>query len=386
MALQIHKLVSSHIWLEKIRIFVEQTISLTGIQGPAVPILRHVLLILVTIFLAWLFYIICRKTLVPLIMGITKKTTVKWDSVLLNKDVLYSACKIVPAIVVWKLLPMVFYQFPSIRVILVRLTAIYIVIMTTRTAVVFIDSFNQLDTINRRSSTQQYLKSFCGVLKILMVFIACIVTIAILLNKSPMALFAGLGATSAVLMLVFKDTIEGLVSGIRLTSNNMLHVGDWITVPNTIVNGVVKEMSLSTVKVQNFDNTIVTISPQALINGSFQNWIGMQQGSGRRVKRVVYFDFRSIRFEDQDKKITNMGEFRRAMEIYLTNRDDVNKEMTVMVRELEATQGGVPLEFYFFLKMKDWKPYEEHLADIMEYVYSIAGKYGLTIYQQYPEQ
>jgi miniconductance mechanosensitive channel len=385
MEIQVHKLVDSHIWLEKVRIFVEQMISLTGIHGPAVPILRHLLLVLVTVILAWLFYTICRK-LVPLIQKLTNKTAVKWDKVLFNEDVLISACKIVPAIIVWKFLPLVFYQFPSVRVILTRLTAIYIVIMTTRTAVVFIDSFNRLDIVNRRSSTRQYLKSFCGVLKIFMVFIAFVVTIAILLNKSPMALFAGLGATSAVLMLVFKDTIEGLVSGIRLTSNDMLHVGDWITVPNTIVNGIVKEMSLSTVKVQNFDNTIVTVSPQSLINGSFQNWIGMQQSPGRRVQRVVYFDFRSVKFLDQNKKETNMGRFRREMETYLNNRDDVNSEMMVMVRELEATQCGVPVEFYFFLKMKEWKLYEEHLSDILEYVYSIAGEYGLTIYQQYPEQ
>ncbi|MCO6024308.1 mechanosensitive ion channel family protein [Prevotella cerevisiae] len=371
--------------MEKVRIFVEQMISLTGIHGPAVPILRHLLLVLVTVILAWLFYTICRK-LVPLIQKLTNKTAVKWDKVLFNEDVLISACKIVPAIIVWKFLPLVFYQFPSVRVILTRLTAIYIVIMTTRTAVVFIDSFNRLDIVNRRSSTRQYLKSFCGVLKIFMVFIAFVVTIAILLNKSPMALLAGLGATSAVLMLVFKDTIEGLVSGIRLTSNDMLHVGDWITVPNTIVNGIVKEMSLSTVKVQNFDNTIVTVSPQSLINGSFQNWIGMQQSPGRRVQRVVYFDFRSVKFLDQNKKETNMGRFRREMETYLNNRDDVNSEMMVMVRELEATQCGVPVEFYFFLKMKEWKLYEEHLSDILEYVYSIAGEYGLTIYQQYPEQ
>ncbi len=385
MEIQVHKLVDSHIWLEKVRIFVEQMISLTGIHGPAVPILRHLLLVLVTVILAWLFYTICRK-LIPLIQKLTNKTAVKWDKVLFNEDVLISACKIVPAIIVWKFLPLVFYQFPSVRVILTRLTAIYIVIMTTRTAVVFIDSFNRLDIVNRRSSTRQYLKSFCGVLKIFMVFIAFVVTIAILLNKSPMALFAGLGATSAVLMLVFKDTIEGLVSGIRLTSNDMLHVGDWITVPNTIVNGIVKEMSLSTVKVQNFDNTIVTVSPQSLINGSFQNWIGMQQSPGRRVQRVVYFDFRSVKFLDQNKKETNMGRFRREMETYLNNRDDVNSEMMVMVRELEATQCGVPIEFYFFLKMKEWKLYEEHLSDILEYVYSIAGEYGLTIYQQYPEQ
>lgn len=372
--------------MEKIRIFVEQLIALTGLSGPAVPITRHILLIVIAVLLAWLSDVLSRKIVIPLASGLTRKTATKWDDVLLNERVLRSACHIVPAIVVWKLLPMVFYQFPTVREILARLTAVYLVVMTVRTTIVFIDSFNALDFSDRRSSARQYFKSFCGVLKILMIFVATVVVIAVLLNRSPMTLFAGLGATSAVLMLVFKDTIEGLVAGIRLTSNDMLHIGDWITVPGTAVNGVVKEITLTTVKVRNFDNTIMTISPTALVNGSFQNWVGMQESPGRRVKRQVYFDFRSIHFVDDTQKETNMGQFRRAMTEYLLHREDVNSQLMVMVREMEATQSGVPIEFYFFLKDKEWKVYEQHLADIMEYIYTIAGTFGLTIYQQYPEQ
>jgi miniconductance mechanosensitive channel len=140
------------------------------------------------------------------------------------------------------------------------------------------------------------LLSFCGLLRVVVIFIAVIVVIAIILGRNPMTLLAGLGATSAILMLVFKDTIEGLVAGIRLTSAEMLHVGDWITVPSTQADGPVIEMSLTTVKVRNFDNTIVTVSPTTLVNGSFQNWKGMQASEGRRVKRRVYFDFRSLAF------------------------------------------------------------------------------------------
>jgi miniconductance mechanosensitive channel len=300
------------------------------------------------------------------------------------------------------LLPMVFYQFHVVRMILTRLTAIYITVMSVRTAVVFINSFKELDS-SRRSSTQQYFHTFCGVLKIIMIFIATVIVIAIVLGKSPLTLFAGLGATSAILMLVFKDTISGLVAGIRLTSNDMLHKGDWITVQGTEANGVVEEISLTTVKVRNFDNTIVTISPQKLVEGSFQNWIGMQQSEGRRVNRVVYFDFRSVRFIDSEMRKNilehrfftekemegeqiNIALYRRYIEKYLMKRDEVNENLTFMVRQKEATQCGLPIEFYFFLKDKEWKTYEHNLANIMEWIYALASDFGLTIYQQYPEQ
>ena len=417
--------------MEDIRKFVEDLINMVGITGGAVPVLRHVLLTITAILLAMLSDFLCRKILVPLISKITEKTEVTWDDVLLNKKVLTSACHIVPAIVIWKLMPLVYLEYPIFKEILERATGIYIVVMSVRTALVFIGSFKGLEESGqRRSSAQQYFHTFCGVLRILMLFVAGVVVVAILLGKNPMTLFAGLGATSAVLMLVFKDTITGLASGVRLTSNDMLHKGDWITVKSVDANGIVEEMSLTTVKVRNFDNTIVTISPTTLVNGSFQNWIGMQQGGGRRVKRVVYFDFRSVRIVDdalkqkliekhfatedsfklksslekalqvdkeQGKEMddlknpaalapTNMQLYRHYIERYLRERPEVNTQLTLMVRHLEATQCGLPIEFYFFLKDKVWVNYEHILADIMEHVYALSAEFGLTIYQQYPEQ
>jgi len=388
--------------MEEIKIFVEHIIELCGVTGQAVPVVRHISLAVVAILLAWLSGVFCRKVLVPIVLKITSKTEVKWDDVLLNRRVLISVCHIIPAIVIWQLLPLVFYQFHIVRELLTRFTAIYITVMSVRAAVAFIDSFKELDN-SHRSSTQQYFHTFCGVLKIIMIFIAIVVVVAIALGKSPLTLFAGLGATSAILMLVFKDTIEGLAAGIRLTSNNMLHKGDWITVPSTGANGTVEEISLTTVKVRNFDNTIITVSPKTLVEGSFQNWIGMQQCDGRRVKRLVYYDFRSIKvvdaelrqhlierkyFKEEDFKgvEVNMSLYRRYMEKYIMNCDDVNEDMMVMVRQMEATNAGLPLEFYFFLKNKVWKEYEHHLADIMEHIYAVTADFGLTIYQQYPEQ
>lgn len=393
--------------MEDIRVFVEELIQLTGVTGDIVPVLRHALLTITAILLAVLSDVLCRKLIVPLVLKVTAKTDVTWDDILFNRDVLVSACHIVPAVVIWSLIPMIYFQFPLVQEVLARGTAIYITVMSVKTALIFISSFKEIDS-DRRSSAQQYFHTFVGVLRILILFVAAVVVVAIVLGKNPLTLFAGLGATSAVLMLIFKDTIVGMVAGVRLTSNDMLHKGDWITVKSVDANGIVEEMTLTTVKVRNFDNTIVTISPSTLVSGSFQNWIGMQKSAGRRVNRKVYFDFRSVRLMDDglignlrarhlfsEKEMAklsagtgtvNMQLYREYMERYLRSREEVNGSMTLMVRQLEATQCGLPLEFYFFIKDKTWVNYEHILADIMEHAYAAAPEFGLTIYQQYPDQ
>lgn len=230
-------------------------------EGWLVPVARHALLVIIAILLAWLSDFLCRKLIVPVVVKLTNKTKATWDDVIFDKRVLYTACHIVPAVMVWELLPMVFYQYPLVQETLARLTAIYITVSSTRLVVQIVARLRFLNT-REGSSSSQYLNSFCGVLRIIVIFIAVIVVVAILFNKNPMSLFAGLGATSAVLMLVFKDTIEGLVAGIRLTSNEMVHVGDWITVPGTPVDGNVIDITLTTVKrsaVRQYDNHRTTV-------------------------------------------------------------------------------------------------------------------------------
>ncbi len=388
--------------MESIKIWVENLISMMGVTGDSIPVIRHISLVLVAILLSALAGLICKKVLVPVILKLTAKTEAKWDDVLFNEQVLVSACHIVPAIVIWQLLPLVFYQFPVVRELLTRITAIYIVVMSVKTALVFLDAIKKLEG-ERRSNKQQYLYSFIGVVRLLLMFVAAIIVVAIIIDRDPIKLFAGLGATSAVLMLVFQDTIKGLVAGIRLTSNDMLHKGDWITVPKAGANGIVEEMTLTTVKIRNFDNTIVTVTPQTLVDDSFQNWIGMQKSQGRRVNRRVYYDFRGIRIVDDDlrdqlisKKYfkegdikpndVNMTLYRRYVEEYLRHHPKVNADMMLMVRQLEATQSGLPVEFYFFLKEKSWVEYEHQLAEIMDYIYAITPDFGLLVYEQYPFQ
>ena len=384
--------------MEKIVELVERLINFCGLTGDAVPVVRHILLVLIAIILAAGAGFLCKKIIVPLILKATRRTKATWDGVIFNESVLNSACHIVPAIVVWMLLPWVFYQFPTVRMILGRITAIYITVMTVITIIAFIDSFKLFEG-EKRTATQQYLYTFCGLLKIVMIFIAVIIVISIVINKNPMVLLAGLGATSAIMMLVFQDTITGLVAGVRLTSNDMLQKGDWITVPKSGIDGIVEEMTLATVKVRNFDNTIMTISPKTLVDDSFQNWKGMQESAGRKVVKRIYYDFRSVvvadekmrakivdngYFEDKDiePKAVNITLLRRYIEQWLSNDEAVNPDMTILVKQAEATQNGLAVEFVFFLKNKGGVPYEHDISRIMEYIIAITPDFGLRIYQQ----
>lgn len=386
--------------MDQITKYIEELLASTTLTGGWLSFVTMFALCAVTALVAWLVYMLCIKVVTPLLVRITKHTDMIWDDYLLNPQVLHSACHVVPAIVVWQMLPPLFIANPVIQTLASKATAIYITITVMRLAITFIGSFKLFDSEkDHRTAAQQYFHSFCGVLKIVVLFLGVIVIIAIVINRSPLRLLAGLGATSAVLMLVFKDSITGLVAGIRLTSNNMVSKGDWITVDKLGANGVVEDITLSTVKVRNFDNTIVTLPPQKLIEDSFQNWQGMQQSGGRRVTRMIYIDFHSIGIADDNLKqrlverklinkadmhtnVVNLTLFRNYIEWWIYNNKEVNTDLTFMVRQLQPTNTGLPIEVYFFLKNKEWKTYEHNLAEIMERIYAFAPEFGLKIYQR----
>ena len=251
------------------------------------------------------------------------------------------------------------------------------------------------------------MKGLLQTAQVILFFIGGIVVISVLIDKSPMVLLTGLGASAAILMLVFKDSIMGFVSGIQLSANNMLKVGDWIAMPKYGADGTVIEVTLNTVKVRNWDNTITTIPPYLLVSDSFQNWRGMQESGGRRVKRSINIDMNSVRFCTPEmlakyKKIqlltdyveqteqvvkeynkehhidnsilvngrrqTNLGVFRAYLTNYLKSLPDVNKNLTCMVRYLQPTEQGIPVELYFFSAVKEWVPYEGIQADVFDHL------------------
>lgn len=386
--------------MNEITKYIEDLLASTSLTGGWLSFVTISVLCACVSLIAWLAYLLCIKVVSPLTTRIISHTDVVWDDYLLNPQTIRAACNIVPAIIVWMLMPPIFFAHPIIQSLILKATAIYITIATMRLVTTFIGSLKLFDNDNdKRSATQQYLHSFCGVLKIIVLFLGVIIIISIIIDRSPLTLLAGLGATSAVLMLVFKDSITGLVAGIRLTSNNMVRKGDWITVNKAGANGTVEDITLSTVKVRNFDNTIVTVPPQKLIEDSFQNWHGMEESSGRRVTRTIYIDFRSITVasdelkkalaaeglmkpEEMNGDVINLTLFRRYMERWLERRDDVVTSATYLMHLLDPTANGLPIEIYFFLKQKEWKAYEHHLAEIMEWTYALLPKFGLKIYQR----
>lgn len=245
------------------------------------------------------------------------------------------------------------------------------------------------------------MKGFVQVLQVLLFFVATIIAVSILIDKSPATLFAGLGASAAVLMLVFKDSILGFVAGIQLSANEMLCIGDWIVVPNGGANGIVREITLNTVKIQNWDNTISTVPPYTLVNGSFQNWRGMQESGGRRVDKNIYLDMTTLKFcspemidmirqeiplmadyQPAEGEIpTNAQLYRIYIERYLCSLPVVNQDLDLIVSQKEMTTYGLPIQVYFFSRDKVWKEYECIQSDIFDHLLVMVQKFDLKLYQ-----
>ena len=281
---------------------------------------------------------------------------------------------------------------------LLKVNTIYLIAVVTKLLCTFLSSLYELS--NKKNSLRNHpLKGVYQMLKIVVVCIALIIIVSVLIDKNPGYILTALGASAAVLMLVFKDMILGLVAGVQLSANDMLRPGDWISMPKYGADGDVIEVTLTTVKVQNWDKTITTIPPYALVSDSFQNWRGMKESGGRRVKRSVYIDMRSITFcteeqmaefeqkgwltgiEREDKFVVNLHVFRNYLEVYLRSHHRVNQQLIIMVRQLQPTAQGLPLELYFFSDGTDWVPYEHLQSEIFEHVFAVMPTFGLRVFQ-----
>lgn len=356
--------------------------------------------LLFTLFIllvAWVSNLVGRRLIIPSVKKVVEKTNVTWDDHLLNEQVMNDICQLVPAFIVNLLLPLVFKGNPVVQQFLIKASEIYIIAIALRFVFSFSNSLYSLSNERERTRNRP-LKGVFQMIKILAVCIGVIFIFSILLDKSPFDLFVGLGAAATVLMLVFKDTIVGLVAGVQLSANDMLRPGDWINMPKYGADGVVFEVNLTTVKVRNWDNTIVTVPPYTLVSDSFQNWRGMFESGGRRIKRSIGIDMTSVRFctsqelqryrkqglvqEGDDKReLTNITMLRRAILDYLKHNPRVNQELMVMVRQLQPSAQGMPLELYFFSADKQWVAYETLQADVFDYVMAIVPQFGLKVFQ-----
>lgn len=361
------------------------------------------LTLLIIALAAFAAFEICYRLVMPAIIWATGKTKTNWDDELLNKEVLTAVSQLMPALIVSWLLPNVFISHATTYIWIKKLTDFYIVWACVHLTNRVIHSlFGAMEKRNGRRINS--LKGVFQMVKIIIIGIGVIIGIAILFNRSPLAILTAFGASAAILMLVFKDTILGLVAGVQLTLNKMLHKGDWIICEKAGANGEVIDISLTTVKVRNWDNSVITIPPYTLISDSFQNYQPMRNAGGRRVARSVCIDVNSVRFLSDEEmkrleekglmphsgasgeKTVNLGLFRRHIKEWLLERRNIirrkGRTMFVMVRQLQPTPQGIPVELYFFTDKTVWEEYEDLQSDIFDYVYATVPEFGLSIYQQ----
>lgn len=352
------------------------------------------------IAIAWLIYGLLTKIVIPSVLRLVKYTPATWDDILLNPSLLKVVSELVFILILSALFPDSLSLYPTAKVIGTLACRILVVVVVVHLINRFILALYQLLEHNSYSKVKS-LKGLRQMLQVITVCIGIIIIISILADKNPIIIISGLGAAATVLMLVFKDSIMGVVAGVQLSLNDMLRPGDWITVPSRNINGIVKEVGLTTVKVQNFDLTTVTVPPYSLVSESFQNWRTMKLANARRICRAVLIDINTIAFASpallkeclqeewgknllDEGKVVNLSLFRYYLEHYIASLSITAKsspEKLYMVRELAPTPEGIPVEIYLFVKETDWKTYEAYQADIMDHVVASASRFGLRIYQ-----
>ena len=354
-----------------------------------------------------------------LVRAAARRTKATWDDTLVEVRLFSRLSHLVPAFIVYVSTPVVLAAYPGIAAAAKAAASIYL-------ALVGLTVFNALLSGGERIyqslaiSRRFAIRTIVQIIRVVAFFVVGVTVLAVLLGKSPVVLFGGLGAFTAVLLLIFKDTILGFVAGIQLAANNMVRKGDWVEMPGHNADGTVLDVSLTTVKVQNWDNTITTIPTYALVAEPFKNWRGMEESEGRRIKRAVHIDVASIRFCDEEmierfkniqsirdyvegkieevaaynrehhvdesllvngRHLTNVGTFRAYLEHYLRDHPMIHRDLTFLVRQLAPTELGLPIEIYVFSTDKAWARYEAIQADIFDHILAVMPLFDLRPFQ-----
>lgn len=397
----------------------ESWFSAMEIGAESINFLAHSLALLIILILAVIANYITKRYLISLLNKIVNRTKFEWDDILVKRRVFTNLAHLAPAIVVYLLTPLALAGSEDITAIVLSIAQIYMIAVVILVIDALLNSV--LDIYQAKQYSREIpIKGFVQVAKIIIYFLGFIFIISILLNKTPWYLLSGLGALTAVLMLIFRDAILGFVAGIQLAANKMVAEGDWIEMPKYGADGEVLEVALTTVKVRNWDKTITTIPTAALISDSFKNWRGMQESGGRRIKRSIFLDMTSVTFCDEEmldrfsriryisqyiadkkkelqdhnlklqvenssdingRRLTNIGTFRAYVSHYLKNHPMISQNMTFLVRHLDPTPEGLPLEIYVFSKDIVWANYESIQADIFDHILAILPQFDLRVFQ-----
>ena len=364
--------------------------------------------------------LIAKRIIVASIKKLVKRSSTKWDDIILDRKVFAKLSHLAPGIVIYTLAGVTFAWSPELAKFVVGCSQVYMIFVGFFVASALLDAVVEIYRTYEVSRSIP-IKSFVQVTKLIVLFVTGIVVISMIMDKSPSKLLTGLGAMTAILLLIFKDSILGLVAGIQLAANGMVARGDWIEMPKHGTDGEVLDVTLATVKVQNWDKTISTIPTYALISQSFKNWRGMSESQGRRIKRSLNIDVNSVRFCDDEmiqryskiqyiseylekkrqeisdhnraknispssllngRRITNLGTFRSYAEAYLRNHPMINQDLTLIVRQLAPGEHGIPIEIYCFSSDKRWAQYEDIQSDIFDHMIASVKEFDLRIFQE----
>jgi miniconductance mechanosensitive channel len=401
-------------WVDKL----EQLLTTNMPEGIGIAT-RTVIVAVIIFSLAILADIITRKIILTGIKRIVRKSKTKIDDILIERGVFRKLAHLIPGFLIYSTAEFIFSDYPVLSDIVTRLALISIIIILLLAIDSFINALHQI-YLTMPVSEGRPIKGYVQVVKIIIYFIAIIMIIAVLAKESPNKLLTGLGAMAAVLMLVFKDTILGFVASIQLSANKMVKPGDWIEMPSHNADGPVIDISLNTVKVQNWDKTIATVPTYALVSESFRNWKGMEESGGRRIKRSINIDMNSVRFVDDEmaekfkkiqvlsdyvvnkeeelqkynekhkidgtilvngRRMTNLGTFRKYVEEYLHRHPKIHNDMTFLVRQLQPDERGLPIEIYVFSNDQEWANYESIQSDIFDHILAVIPEFDLRVFQ-----
>ncbi len=388
-----------------------------GISEHLLPAVTEMIFSVLLIIVCITVYFAARFLLIRVVTKLIKRSESKWDNVFLDKKVIHRLIYLLPGILIYFGSPLL----ETAGSYLALISLVYTIFMIYAVLSGVLDALNSIYEATYSAAKQRPIKGFIQIVKIVLFLVALVIAISRLVGQSPFILLGGIGAMSAVTMLIFQDSIKGMVAGIQMASNDMVRIGDWIEMPKYGADGDVIDISLTVVKVENFDRTITTIPAYALVSDSFKNWRGMQDSGGRRIKRAISIDMSTISFCSDEllkelgriellktyldermaeisdhnairntdtsmpvngRRLTNIGVFRVYIKEYLKQHRSIRKDMVLMVRQLSPMKDGLPLEIYCFTDTTDWAAYESIQSDIFDHILAAVVYFGLKIYQE----
>jgi len=407
-------------WINFFEEYIELLISNLGVSDYWVVYVRLLIFIILLIILSSFAFLITKRVFIYFIYKVLKKSSLTWNSLISDTRAFDKLAHIAPAVLSRLLVPAIFSDFEEVLPFVIRLTDAYLIIVSM--AVFFsILKVGEYRLSKHPAFNDKPLTSYFQLIRILLYIVTIILVLSTILGKSPIYFLSAFGAMSAILLLIFKDTILGLVASVQMSSNDMVRVGDWVEMPKFNADGDVIEINLNTVKVQNWDKTITTIPTYYFVTDSFKNWRGMQQSGGRRINRAIFIDAHSVKIVDAEmrkklekiqlisdyvktcqkeieefnkqhnidssvlingRQMTNLGVYRKYIESYLKSHPKIKQDMTLIVRQLASDNKGIPMNIYCFTKTTAWAEYESIQADIFDHLYSTASFFDIDIFQE----